>query len=216
VTYAVAVQVTFSSLYTPAEWPNLAGLFATLLTAPDPSAAGARRTATVAAGKLPASFLESNRREEDYESMGSYLQPCVESRKTGRPLAYPAYADEADARAPHFGRFRVWIGQTCEFIPRRDKDAYVGPWKLKVKSPVLVFGTRYDPATPYEMTRPYADLYPDARMVTVNGWGHTTIGKSACADAAITKYLVNLQAPADGSTCEQDRRPFDPPLAPGS
>ena len=216
VTYAVAVQVTFSSLYTPAEWPNLAGLLATLLTAPDPSAAGALRTATVAAGKLPASLLESNRRKEDYESMGSYLQPCVEARKTGRPLAYPAYADEADARAPHFGRFRVWIGQTCEFIPLRDKDAYVGPWKLKVKSPVLVFGTRYDPATPYEMTRPYADLYPDARMVTVNGWGHTTIGKSACADAAITKYLVNLQAPADGSNCEQDRRPFDPPPAPVS
>ena len=211
VTYAVAVQMVFSSLYTPAEWPNLAGLLATLATAPEPRAAGARRTATVAAGKLPASLLESTRRREDYGSIGTYLQPCVEARRTGRPLAYPAYADQAEMRAPHFGRFRVWISQNCEFLPVRDSDAFVGPWKLKVKSPVLVFGTRHDPATPYKMTRPYSDLYPDARMVTVNGWGHTTIGKSACADAAITKYLVSLQAPTDGSTCDQNRRPFDPP-----
>lgn len=79
-----------------------------------------------------------------------------------------------------------------------------------MKSPVLVFGTRYDPATPYEATRPYSDLYPDARMVTVEGWGHTTLGKSACADAQITAYLTQLKAPADGSTCQQDRGPFAP------
>jgi hypothetical protein len=79
-----------------------------------------------------------------------------------------------------------------------------GAWKLAVKSPVLVFGTRHSPATPYQATGPYADMYPDARLVTLNGWGHTTVGKSACADATIRAYLVNLAAPRDGADSDSD------------
>ena len=109
----------------------------------------------------------------------SSLQPCIETKQTGRPLAYPAYADAADQRAPHFGRFRAWVGHPVR-VPAdpKDTDAFLGPWQNKVKQPVLVIGTRHDPATPYQATRPYADLYPDARMVTIEGWGHTTsLGK---------------------------------------
>ncbi|MEV0284495.1 alpha/beta hydrolase [Kribbella sp. NPDC050820] len=75
---------------------------------------------------------------------------------------------------------------------------------------MMVIGTRYDPATPYEATRPYADLFRNASMVTVEGYGHTVLGKSTCADNLITSYLTTLKSPADGSTCAQDRKPFDP------
>ncbi|TDW24033.1 alpha/beta hydrolase [Kribbella kalugense] len=203
VTYAVAVAITFSNLYDPAGFPALAQMWAELSTM--------NRT-KAAAAKAPTALVEWNRRKEDYStSVGSVLQPCVEAKQSGRgPLAYPAYADAADKRAPHFGRYRAWIGVQCEFMGIRDSDAFLGPWKNSVKQPVLVFGTRHDPATPYEATRPYADLYPDARMVTVEGYGHTTIGKSTCADAMITDYLTQLKAPADGATCTQDRKPFDP------
>ncbi|ADB31363.1 TAP domain protein [Kribbella flavida DSM 17836] len=203
VTYQVAVQVIFFSLYDAAGWTDLAGLLAQL--------AAPVRTAKVAA--VPQALIEWNRRKEQYTSIGSSLQPCIEARHSGQPLAYQQFADEADRRAPHFGRMRTWVGQTCEFMPVRDGDAFLGPWKLSVKAPVLVFGTRYDPATPYRATRPYADLYPDARMVTVEGYGHATIGKSSCADAMITAYLVGLKAPADNSTCTQDRKPFEPPAS---
>lgn len=201
VTYAVAVAVMFTSLYDPAGYPDLAQLLAQLATSN-------RAKAAVAA---PKALVEWNRRKEDYAtSIGTVLQPCVEARQSGRPLAYPAYADAADQRAPHFGRYRAWVGLQCEFMGLRDNDAFRGPWQNKVQQPVLVFGTRHDPATPYEATRPYADLYPDARMVTVEGYGHTTLGKSTCADAMITDYLTRLKAPADGSSCAQDRKPFDP------
>ena len=202
VTYAVAVAITFSNLYDPAGFPGLAEMWAQLNQQP---------TAKKAA-KAPEALIEWNRRKEDYTtSIGSALQPCVEAKQSGRgPLAYPTYADAADQRAPHFGRYRAWIGIQCEFMGIRDTDDFRGPWQNKVQQPVLVFGTRHDPATPYEATRPYADLYPDARMVTVEGYGHTTIGKSTCADAMITDYLTQLNAPADGVTCNQDRKPFDP------
>ncbi|MFG1905472.1 alpha/beta hydrolase [Kribbella sp. NPDC048928] len=204
VTYAVAVAVTFSNLYDPIGYPALADLWAQLAQLSSTSRAKA-------AVQAPQALIEWNRRQEDYTtSIGSALQPCVEAKQSGRPLSYPAYAAAADKRAPHFGAYRAWIGIQCEFMGVRDQDAFLGPWQNKVQAPVLVFGTRHDPATPYEATRPYADLYPDGRMVTVEGWGHTTIGKSACADKLTTDYLTQLKAPADGTTCKQDRKPFDP------
>ncbi|WP_350277726.1 alpha/beta hydrolase [Kribbella sp. HUAS MG21] len=203
VTYALAVARTFSSLYDPIGYPALAATWVDL-------AQLSRPNRTKAAAKASQALIEWNRRKEDYYSIGNVLQPCVEAKQSGRPLAYPLYAAAADRRAPHFGRFRAWVGIHCEFLGIRDTDAFRGPWHNKVKEPVLVLGTRHDPATPYEATRPYADLYPDARMVTVEGWGHTTIGKSVCADRMITGYLTRLQAPADGATCRQDRKPFDP------
>jgi hypothetical protein len=33
---------------------------------------------------------------------------------------------------------------------------------------------------------------------------------SACADAAVTAYLVNLALPPNGTVCEQDAVPFAP------
>ncbi len=193
ITYPLMVGIIFSGLYEPAGWPELASMLAQL---------GGQRTSASTATLLVD--------KEEYASIGSSLQPCVEAQQTGRPFAYEAMADAADQKYPHFGRLRAWVGQTCEFVPIRDTDAFRGPWtKLRTDAPVLVIGTRHDPATPYEGTRPYADLYRDAYLLTINGWGHTTIGKSTCADAAITRYLVTLQRPVDGATCAQDRRPFD-------
>ncbi|HZX06330.1 alpha/beta hydrolase [Kribbella sp.] len=202
-TYAVAVAVTFTSLYDPNGYPDLAQLWVQLAQLSSTNRA-------LAAVQAPQAVVEWSRRKDDYTSIGTVLQPCVEAKQSGRPLAYPAYAAAADKKAPHFGEYRLWQGIQCEFMGIRDHDAFLGPWKNKVKQPVLVFGTRHDPATPYEATRPYADLYPDARMVTVEGWGHTTIGKSACADKLTTDYLTTLKAPADNTTCQQDRKPFDP------
>ncbi|MFC9692214.1 alpha/beta hydrolase [Kribbella sp. NPDC056951] len=203
--YPAAVSYMFTQFYSSYAYPGLAETLAELAKLAMPTRAKA------AAPKATQSLIEWNRRKEDYSSIGTALQPCIEAKQTGRPLSYPAYADAADARAPHFGRFRSWVGVQCEFLGLKDNDAFLGPWKNKVQEPVLVFGTRHDPATPYQATRPYADLWPDARMVTIEGWGHSTsLGGSVCADQLLTKYLTTLQAPADGSTCQQDRKPFDP------
>ena len=96
------------------------------------------------------------------------------------------------------------MGVQCEFVPVEDRDAFTGPWDQTTDAPVLVVGTRFDPATPYGFTQPYADRWPDARVLTVEGWGHTIIGKSACADDAVARYLGDLAAP-DGATAAQDR-----------
>ncbi|GAB2576925.1 alpha/beta hydrolase [Kribbella endophytica] len=204
VSYQTALFLIFQNLYSPVVWTDLAATLAEL-AAPAPAARSA--AAASVAGEV---LGEWNRRQEEYSGLGAGLQPCIEAHQSGRPLAYSQFAADANRRAPHFGALRAWVGLACEFMPVRDTDAFLGPWNLSVKSPVLVFGTRHDPATPYQATRPYADLYPDARMVTVEGYGHGTIGISACADQKITDYLVRLKAPADNSTCTQDYKPFTP------
>lgn len=76
---------------------------------------------------------------------------------------------------------------------------------------MLVIGTRFDPATPYRQTEPYADLFPAAGVVTLDGWGHTAFGTSACVDSQITAYLVGGQTPTD-LVCPPDATPFQAPL----
>ncbi|MGB8381143.1 MAG: alpha/beta hydrolase, partial [Dermatophilaceae bacterium] len=116
---------------------------------------------------------------------GQLASLCVDTAHSGQVLRYPALADRADAAHPYFGRFRAWAGLPCEFWVLRDHDAFTGPWRQRTTAAVLVVGTRFGPATPYRQTQPYADLLPDARVVTLNGWGHTSLGKSRCVDDAV-------------------------------
>jgi hypothetical protein len=132
VTYQVAVQATFFSLYDPNGWIELAETLAQFSEEPTRA-----KSAPARASEL---LVEWNRRKEEYASIGTALQPCVEARQSGRPLAYPQYADAADKRAPHFGRMRLWLAQPCEFMGVRDQDAFLGPWKLATKTPVMVTG----------------------------------------------------------------------------
>ena len=41
----------------------------------------------------------------------------------------------------------------------------------------------------------------DGRLIVVDGNQHTCLGLSACADRLILDYLIDLEAPADETTC---------------
>ncbi len=75
-------------------------------------------------------------------------------------------------------------------------------------NPVLVVGNRFDPATPYAGAVKVASLLPGSRLLTVNGWGHTSLFLSACADDAVNTYLLTSVPPPAGKVCNQDVTPF--------
>lgn len=211
--YGTAVAVAFQSLYSPAGFGPLADTFTQLLALTEP-----QQTMTTQQRGAQLSDIGDWLRElgliEDYSGMGSALASmCVDGEHPLQPWDYPAQADAADAEAPHFGRFRSWVGVQCDFVPYVDEDAYTGPWDQSTQAPVLVIGTRHDPATPYDQTQPYADRFADATVLTVEGYGHTTLGVSTCANAAIATYLATPGASVP-TTCEQDVAPFA--AAPGT
>ncbi|WP_181970368.1 alpha/beta hydrolase [Kitasatospora xanthocidica] len=79
---------------------------------------------------------------------------------------------------------------------------------------MLVVANTGDPAWPYEGSRAMADTLAGARLLTVDGYGHTVLGNpSACAAGAQERYLVEGRLPAPGTVCAPDRQPFAPPGA---
>ena len=77
-------------------------------------------------------------------------------------------------------------------------------------NPVLVIGTRYDPQTAYAGARRVARLLGNAKLLTLDGYGHTSAqDPSVRIDHALSTYLIR-PATARRQTCHADRKPFDP------
>ncbi|WP_051570371.1 alpha/beta hydrolase [Cryptosporangium arvum] len=205
VSYDDAVQLIHSALSSSASWPQLA----TLLTVYAKVQAEGKTSVTLTVAQAPSELLAMSPRPEEYTSGAPSFGVCSETAPAGGLRKLPRLAEEAEAEAPHFGRNRAWNSTMCETWTVRDRDAFTGPWDQAVKAPVLVVGTRWDPATPYRYTRTAADYFPDGRVLTVDAWGHTSLAKSACADTAIERYLVSAEA-TDGTVCAANGGPFDP------
>jgi pimeloyl-ACP methyl ester carboxylesterase len=69
-------------------------------------------------------------------------------------------------------------------------------------APTLLVGSRHDPATAYAWARSVAaQLGPAATLVTYEGWGHVSYGRSDCVTGLVDAYLVTVRPPAAGSSC---------------
>lgn len=209
ITYQLAVAATYSNLYSPTSWAGLADLLAQL-------ALGQQRGAVARADAGAAALVQSARRTADYASLGGSLgSTCVDARLPST-AAFARAADVQDRRFPDFGRYRAWVAYPCTALAAagiRDTDAYTGPWRQTTNARVLVLGTRFDPATPYRNTRPYADLFRRASVTTLAGWGHTTLGQSRCVDDRVTSYLLEPGVRRSDAICSTDIRPFPAPSA---
>jgi pimeloyl-ACP methyl ester carboxylesterase len=91
-------------------------------------------------------------------------------------------------------------------FPIRGQGVFRGPFRVPASSPtILVVGTTYDPATPYREAVRLASQLRNARLLTMQGDGHTAYGgNSACIDTAIDGYLNHGTVPAAGTTCQQE------------
>jgi len=138
--------------------------------------------------------------------------PAVACGDSDNPDSYSAWSAAgaaSDAAFGYFGRIWTWASSICAEWPAADADRYMGPFNKQTANPVLVVGTRYDPATRYEGALTAHALLPNSRLLTVEGWGHTSLFLSACADAIASTYLLTSTAPAS-SVCTQDFTPFAP------
>jgi hypothetical protein len=76
---------------------------------------------------------------------------------------------------------------------------------------VLVVGNTFDPNTPYQSAVAMAGQLARARLLTLDGYGHTSgADPSTCVFRAYAAYLVHLRLPPRGTVCQPDRVPFDP------
>ena len=137
---------------------------------------------------------------------------CADSDNPSRVSAWAAAAT-ARAAVSRFGPLWTWVSSPCSAWPGAKSDRFTGPWTARTASPVLVVSSRFDPATPYQGAQRVAALLPSSRLLTVEGWGHTTLFLSQAADAAVSRYLVSQTLPPAGAVFTQDLDPFAPPGA---
>jgi pimeloyl-ACP methyl ester carboxylesterase len=119
---------------------------------------------------------------------------------------------ESWASYPHFWFNSGYAEISYALWPAHDADAYRGPFTVPASSPTpLVVATTYDPATPYPGARRLVAELGNARLLTMEGDGHTAYGgNSACIDAAVDAYLVDGALPPVGTVCQQEV-PFTAP-----
>ena len=115
---------------------------------------------------------------------------------------------------PHFWSNYAYAEIPFALWPVHDKDSYGGSFAVDPSSPTpLVIGTTYDPATPYSSAVSAVRELGNARLLTMDGDGHTAYGRnSPCIDGAAESYLIGGSLPAEGTVCPQ-QVPF---VAPGS
>ncbi|MEV4381840.1 alpha/beta hydrolase [Streptosporangium sp. NPDC049644] len=125
---------------------------------------------------------------------------CVDSVYPQDPAAYAEAAEQAARVAPLFGAYVMWSSLPCAYWPvkagaREKIDAPGAP-------PIMVVGTRRDPATPYQWSEALASQLSSGVLVGFDGDGHTAyLTGSACVDRLVDDYLIDLTVPADGTQC---------------
>jgi pimeloyl-ACP methyl ester carboxylesterase len=219
VTYNELIGATLNVLYDPAAWPEWAEILQQLWELSDPEAAAAglhARQARLGAGlqALRARF-GAGFQQEPYPNFieGGPGVYCSETHNPSRVGAWSRAARAQDRQFPYFGRPWTWISSICQPWPGWDRDHFDGPWNHTTANPVLVVGNRFDPATPYHGAVTVDRLLPNSRLLTLAGWGHTSLFLSACVDSYVNTYLLTSRVPPRGTVCEPDVVPFAQPAA---
>ncbi|SDY88481.1 TAP-like protein [Modestobacter sp. DSM 44400] len=80
-------------------------------------------------------------------------------------------------RLPHFWGTYAYAEIPFALWPAHDKDTYGGPFTVPTSSPTpLVAVTTYDPVTPYPGALRLVQELGNARLLTMDGDGHTAYG----------------------------------------
>lgn len=215
VTYALLVQFTLGSLYSPYVWPDFAALLQELYDAlpagagPGDAYARFRRHIEEARSR----FQPPQEEGEGVQGPEGFLAvTCAETDNPRFPYRWGTVGRQRDRVAPYFGRAWTWVTGPCAQWPGRATDRYTGPWTAATANPVLIVGERFDPATNYASAIKLEGLLPNSTLLTLDGYGHTA-QNSTCIDEAVTTYLLTVTTPPPATVCQQDSGPFDPLIA---
>lgn len=178
--------------YDPALWDDLADALATA------DAASSTGTGDGTAGTQLWNMAQS------YYDLGGYAAyAAVECLDSPHPIgsgAYRAFSDELRKLSPRVGGSIANEMLVCAYWPVAP-DPVVGTVIAPESSPTLVLGNRGDSATPYENSVAVAEALERGQLVSYDGDGHTSSGRSDCVDNTVNDYLVNLTVPERDPDC---------------
>jgi pimeloyl-ACP methyl ester carboxylesterase len=206
--YQTLVATVYYDIYRPiADWGSIATLLQDLY-----ATASASGHAAAPRARLSTAQLRLLRADEQYLNNASEAYAAIQCADSVLPTSTDVYHNlgiSENRKVPGFGRLVVFDMEQCATWPAMHTDAYDGPWNLS-RTPILVVNSLHDPATPIWGAREAVRELGNARLLTVNGDGHTSMFSepSACRENAKLAYLVSGTLPAEGTVCEVDQLPF--------
>ncbi|MFV0316745.1 MAG: alpha/beta hydrolase, partial [Microthrixaceae bacterium] len=149
---------------------------------------------------------------DDYDNSTDVLVAvnCSDATRRLDAAEVSEVADKLVADQPLFGLSSAQQIGSCSVWPAPAEP--VPTVTGKGAPPILVVANVGDPATPYPWAQRMADTFEGARLLTYEGDGHIAFQRGgACVDDAIVDYLVNLELPAEGTSCpiQDSERGFD-------
>ena len=120
--------------------------------------------------------------------------------------------EDAIKRVTPSSPYRPVPGAECVGFPLSDHP--LGPLKSHGNTPIIIVGTRNDPATPYENSFQLAKLVGGSHVVSWEGIGHTATTKTECIDTIVAKYFAGSEIPEGDPHCPSNvavRGSFAPP-----
>ena len=205
-TYQDLIGVALDSMYDSSSWPDFAVFLALMEAGASAQKLGAALQAVRSHISAPAAATQTSypNQVEGYPGVA-----CSDSFNPSLYHAWALAASASDRNYGYFGAWWTWASSICQPWEGPVAQAYLGPFDHQTANPVLVVGTRFDPATRYESAVFVADLLPNSSLLTLDGWGHTTLFLSACVKEAVSQYFLTGVPPTNGTVCPQDFAPFD-------
>jgi pimeloyl-ACP methyl ester carboxylesterase len=182
-TGGLLLSITNGYLLEPASWPAFAQLLVALEQQPLPTV------------PLPTGYNLSS---------AAYLSvTCLDRNVTDNMAVHDLHFLVSARVSPHFGRLFGFSEIKCGRWPVEDEDRFQGPWRYTGETPALVVATTGDPVAPYRWSGRLVRQLGNARLLTLEGWGHASFGRgSTCVDEQVTSYLVDLTLPDAGAACD--------------
>ena len=146
---------------------------------------------------------------------GKFKNNSNEARTAINCADYPAsspsvtkkYQEKLKKEAPLFGAGSDGEGtDLCSLLPYHPKSN-PGPYTAKGSAPIVVIGTRHDPATPYSWAQALHKSLSNSVLLTWEGDGHLAYSRAgSCIQSPVDKYLLTGEVPKDGLVCPVEQK----------
>ena len=145
----------------------------------------------------------------DGNSMEAYWAINCADYVQSSEAEYQKYAKKLKREAVVFGSFSAdddLAMHVCAELPYHPK-ANPGPYRAKGSAPIVVIGTRHDPATPYSWAQNMHKTLENSVLLTWEGAGHLAYRRAgSCIDTSVDKYLLTGEVPKDGLVCPAEQK----------
>gem|GEM_PF-88064 len=207
-TYDRFIATVFSALAGSSEWSLLANALNEIHDTLSDDSEDAAIKAGVAFSALTTAMGGEPSPDDLPHVAQQFAVMCSDSINPDNHAAWSLAGEAADANVGVFGRLAAWQSSPCAVWQGSDPDRYLGPFTQMTTEPILIVGNRFDPITPYEGALQAHSLLPNSALLTLEGWGHTSLLLSTCVDQAVSSYLLTSEISSNEASCQQDKVPF--------